>query len=107
MLFAQSSMTVLVASNTYWCLRTINEVDNFLYCEFVTEFVSFYDLNEDPYQLHNIVYALDMNTLEKLSERLRHLRECSGSSCERFSSSDWEQHLSQTTAAPQAEKGTS
>ncbi|RCN37657.1 hypothetical protein ANCCAN_16444 [Ancylostoma caninum] len=100
-------MTVLVASNTYWCLRTINEVDNFLYCEFVTEFVSFYDLNEDPYQLHNIVYALDMNTLEKLSERLRHLRECSGSSCERLSSSDWEQHLSRTTAAPHAEKGTS
>ncbi|EYC29239.1 hypothetical protein Y032_0006g2861 [Ancylostoma ceylanicum] len=94
-------------NNTYWCLRTINEVDNFLYCEFVTEFVSFYDLNEDPYQLHNIVYALDMSTLEKLSERLRRLRECSGASCERFSSSDWEQHLTRATTLPQAEKGTS
>ncbi|KAK6729442.1 hypothetical protein RB195_006474 [Necator americanus] len=77
-------------NNTYWCLRTINEFENFLYCEFVTEFVSFYDLNDDPYQLHNIVYSLDMSTLEKLSERLRHLRECKGASCEHYSSPDWQ-----------------
>lgn len=54
-------------------------------------------------QLHNIVYALDINTLEKLSERLRHMRECSGASCERYSSSDWEQHLARSTTVPPAE----
>uniref|UniRef100_A0A158PAI6 Sulfatase domain-containing protein n=1 Tax=Angiostrongylus cantonensis TaxID=6313 RepID=A0A158PAI6_ANGCA len=80
-------------NNTYWCLRTINDIENFLYCEFVTEFVSYYDLNDDPHQLHNIVYSLEMNTLEQLSERLRLLRECQGSECERYSSSTWEQHL--------------
>ncbi|VDM52097.1 unnamed protein product [Angiostrongylus costaricensis] len=86
-------------NNTYWCLRTINDIENFLYCEFVTEFVSYYDLNDDPHQLHNTVYSLEMNTLEQLSERLRLLRECQGSECERFSSSIWEQHVMQATTA--------
>ncbi|KAK5985584.1 Arylsulfatase [Trichostrongylus colubriformis] len=80
-------------NNTYWCLRTINEAENYLYCEFVTEFVSYYDLNEDPYQLHNIVYSLEMSTLERLSERLQLLRECKGASCERYSNTDWEQRM--------------
>ncbi|VDP30566.1 unnamed protein product [Heligmosomoides polygyrus] len=86
-------------NNTYWCLRTINDVENFLYCEFVTEFVSYYDLNEDPYQLHNIVYSLEMSTLERLSERLRLLRECRGPLCERYSGANWEQQLHQPSSS--------
>ncbi|VDL76735.1 unnamed protein product [Nippostrongylus brasiliensis] len=87
--------------NTYWCLRTVNDSENFLYCEFVTEFVSYYDLNEDPHQLHNIVYSLEMSTLERLSERLRLLRKCKGELCERFSASNWEQHLDSMPDSPQ------
>ncbi|KAI1707542.1 sulfatase domain-containing protein [Ditylenchus destructor] len=77
-------------NNTYWCLRTINTTHNFLYCEFITEFVSFYDLNNDPYQLRNIVYQLDLPVLEQLSAQLRGLKSCqTRAECEHYGSSVW------------------
>ncbi|XP_054723455.1 putative extracellular sulfatase Sulf-1 homolog [Uloborus diversus] len=66
-------------NNTFWCLRTINETHNFLYCEFVTGFITFYDLRTDPYQMRNAIYDLDYGTLEKLRMQLNHLRSCKGS----------------------------
>lgn len=41
------------SNNSFWCLRTINAKENFIYCEFVTSFCEFYDLNKDPYQVIN------------------------------------------------------
>lgn len=65
-------------NNTYWCLRTINETHNFLYCEFITGFITFYDLKIDPYQLRNAIYDLDFVRLEEMRKTLNKLRSCKG-----------------------------
>ncbi|XP_023311645.1 extracellular sulfatase SULF-1 homolog isoform X4 [Anoplophora glabripennis] len=68
-------------NNTYSCVRTINSTHNFLYCEFTTGFVTFYNLRIDPFELQNRVDTLKPEERSHLHDLLKHLVACKGRSC--------------------------
>ena len=45
-------------TNTYSCVRNINSTHNYLYCEFVSGTITYYNLKIDPHQVIIIVDAL-------------------------------------------------
>ncbi|KAJ4428166.1 hypothetical protein ANN_24181, partial [Periplaneta americana] len=65
-------------NNTYSCLRTINATHNFLYCEFVTGLVTFYNLRIDPFEQWNRVHALTDGERSYLRDQLAQLKACRG-----------------------------
>lgn len=65
-------------NNSYHCLRSINDKENYLYCEFVTGFKLYQDLYQDPYQLINSIHLLDPMEKEQLSADLETLKHCKG-----------------------------
>ncbi|XP_008193092.1 extracellular sulfatase SULF-1 homolog isoform X2 [Tribolium castaneum] len=68
-------------NNTYSCVRTINSTHNFLYCEFTTGLVTFYNLRIDPYELQNRIEQLKPEEKLFLHEQLKHLMACKGKAC--------------------------
>lgn len=62
---------------TYNGLRTLQ----YLYVEHSEDFVEFYDLQKDPYQLENIAPNTDPAVLKYYSDALKALNKCSGDTC--------------------------
>ena len=77
------------SDNTYKCLRTfasagggvVPALNNSIYCEFDNGFVEMYDLDADPYNLHNLHKHTDAATLATLHARLHQFMLCSGADC--------------------------
>ncbi|XP_071442524.1 extracellular sulfatase SULF-1 homolog [Hetaerina americana] len=65
-------------NNTYWCLRTINATHNFLFCEFVTGLLTFYNLRIDPFEQWNRIQTLTSAELASLKAQLEHMKRCKG-----------------------------
>ncbi|XP_030748140.1 extracellular sulfatase SULF-1 homolog isoform X2 [Sitophilus oryzae] len=65
-------------NNTYSCLRTINNTHNFLYCEFTTGLITFYNLRIDPFELRNRFSQLKPSEKSYLKDLLKKMVACKG-----------------------------
>merc|ERR1719318_490007 len=65
-------------NNTYWCVRNINSTHNYLYCEYFTGMLTYFDLRVDPFQLRNLLYTLTDSDLNYMHRQVTKLRNYSG-----------------------------
>ncbi|XP_017757871.1 PREDICTED: extracellular sulfatase SULF-1 homolog isoform X2 [Eufriesea mexicana] len=65
-------------NNTYSCIRTINATHNFLYCEFTTGLITYYNLRIDPFEQWNRLSTLTIPERSYLHDQLEHLKGCKG-----------------------------
>jgi len=65
-------------NNTYWCVRNINSTKNYLYCEYVTGMITYFDINTDPFQLKNVLHTLSESELDFMHQQLAQLKNYSG-----------------------------
>lgn len=74
-------------NNTYNCVRTLDSdqdsSEDSIYCRFVDneDFVEYYDLRTNPYQLDNDITKLDDVQRQRYEHRLKKLLQCQGASC--------------------------
>ncbi|KAH8417402.1 hypothetical protein KR222_010525, partial [Zaprionus bogoriensis] len=68
-------------NNTYSCLRTINSTHNFLYCEFTTGLITFYNLTIDRFETQNRAASLTPAERSHMHDTLDHLKSCRGRNC--------------------------
>lgn len=64
-------------NNTYWCVRNVNSTHNYLYCEYVTGMVTYFDLRVDPHQLRNVLHTLTDTEVNYMHEQVYELKEYS------------------------------
>lgn len=84
-------------NNTYSCLRTINATHNFLFCEFTTGLITYYNLRIDPFEQWNRAHALSPSELAALRAQLEQLKGCRGSRECRTASPPPSSHSQQST----------
>ncbi|XP_037817822.1 extracellular sulfatase SULF-1 homolog isoform X3 [Lucilia sericata] len=68
-------------NNTYSCLRTINATHDYLYCEFTTGLITFYNLKIDPFETLNRASSLTSGEKSYMHDALAKLKSCKGRNC--------------------------
>ncbi|XP_016950155.1 extracellular sulfatase SULF-1 homolog [Drosophila biarmipes] len=84
-------------NNTYSCLRTINATHNYLYCEFTTGLITFYNLTIDHFETTNRAAGLTPGERSHMHDALQQLKGCRGRSC---SIRRHQSHLESGASAP-------
>ncbi|XP_017111148.1 extracellular sulfatase SULF-1 homolog [Drosophila elegans] len=84
-------------NNTYSCLRTINATHNYLYCEFTTGLITFYNLTIDRFETTNRAASLTPGERSHMHDALDQLKGCRGRSC---SIRRHQSHLESGSSAP-------